>query len=491
MLWEPWKFAFNESQAITAPDEPDELSMWRAWEWRERILTGQRSILNRNIERNMEGVDLAMPLTAVAIDGENIIVGPPSDDVAAAHRSAHEIVQTSYARAFLDEELGGVAGRTPLLLERAVCALQDLMELMLPRGTDPETWDDKDPREFACAFPRERITIFLQQTLGIEAALADTCIGYLVADPTGDLDPLFKIGLWHRPLVLSRDGQTIMFAGGALVWGSPIRRVERWLQESLGEADLSDTPAGLRYEAALRDALTEALDVNKTLAGTTTVVNHIPQGAQAEEIDVLVRIGSTVIVGEVKCLVGPAEPIDRANHVRKLEKACAQASRKAAWLAQKPGLLVELLGEGADQCRLQPLLILNQSAGVEWEYEGCPITDARFIELFAKTGTMTIGGFIYGQGDRLPDLFTTTLYTAPAEAEAAIPDIFLKMPGMDPFRNSISWDQHVLPIAEGKTFTSWFAQQDVDAYIATMKELAGIDGGDGDDDDDDDLQENV
>lgn len=470
VLWEPWSFSFDKEKAVLEPRQPDDLARWRAWDWREQALGGQSSLLSRNLEKDIENCELAIPLTAVAIGSDAIQVGPPHDYAAISHRSALENIEKSYVAAFLDEPLGSNERMTVTLMEKVVCVLQDLVELRLPRGVDPATLDDGDPRQFACAFPRDQLQDLLQAALGIDANLASDCLEQLTANPFGALGELFTIGLWHKPLVRSKDGGTIMIAAGALVWGSPVRRVERWLQKGAG-GDLSKTPAGIRYETALREAVTEAIAENALLADVVTAVSSISAGEAAEEIDLLVRIGSTIVVGEVKCFVGPAEPIDRHDYVRKLEKACGQAVRKAQWLSQNPADLVTRLGAGADACRLQALVIVNQSNGVEWEYGGCPITDARFVELFLGDGEYVFGGKLYSEPGRPPDLYLRRMYGSAAEAEAAIPDIFLQMPGMDPFRNSISWGENVIPLPNGTSLRLAVPQQDADAYIARMDEL--------------------
>lgn len=87
---------------------------------------------------------------------------------------------------------------------------------------------------------------------------------------------------------------------------------------------------------------------------------------------------------------------------------------------------------------------------------------------------MIIAGLLYGEPGKPPEFFTRTLYSDAAEAQDAIPDIFLEMPGMDPFRDSISWEVINTPLGDGKTFRTMAARHDIDAYIETMNEMLGI-----------------
>ncbi len=123
---------------------------------------------------------------------------------------------------------------------------------------------------------------------------------------------------------------------------------------------------------------------------------------------------------------------------------------------------------------MQPLVVLNQSHGIEWEYHSSPITDARFLELFVSRGEMIIAGLLYGEPGKPPEFFTRTLYSDAAKAQDEIPGIFLKMPGMDPFRDSISWEVINTPLGEGKTFRTMVARQDIDAHFEAMNDMLGI-----------------
>lgn len=124
----------------------------------------------------------------------------------------------------------------------------------------------------------------LVDTLMIQGPLAEACLYFFSVDPFGALVPLFATGLWHRPLVASRDGQELMLVASALVWGSLIRRAERWLQIG-GSAELSGTNNYLRFEAAYRERLDVALRRNTILADASSGVASIAAGQPDEEID--------------------------------------------------------------------------------------------------------------------------------------------------------------------------------------------------------------
>lgn len=467
VLWEHWTFAEDDENVELSPDRPEDMGRWRAWDWREQSLAMQGPIMSRNIERGSP--DLAIPLALTAAIDENsaVVAIPPTADQSAGHRSAFEILERSYLSIFLDQEVGGVAGMTPRLLEGVVSVLQDLAELRLPADTDPATYDEQDIERLRCATSRVELRAVLAAALHVPEQLADKCLAFLTSDPFGDLSPLFTTGLWHRPLVSSRDGATLMLVAGALVWGSPLRRAERWLQAG-SSADLTATPNGILFEADYRERLDLAIRENPILAAASSGVRSIAAGQALEEIDLLFRVGSTVVVGEVKCLLAPSEPIERFDYVRKLKDACGQARRKADWLRDNPDEAARRVGQGAGPARYVPLVVVNQSTGVEWRYHDCLVTDARFLELFLSAGSFNSAAALFGEEGTEPVLFTRELYASAEEAEAVIPGIFGRIPGMDPFRDAIAWGETAIPLCDGRVLRMGHPMQDVEAYIAAM-----------------------
>lgn len=467
VLWQPWGFAEDVQVVRLNPEQPAAMGRWHAWDWREQSLAMQGPIFSRNVERG--ATDLAIPLARTAgLDGDGSAVAvEPTAEQSAAHRSAFEIIEKSYVATFLDQEVGGVPGMTPRLLEGVVCVLQDLLEALLPRDVDPATFEITDVDRLRCSKPWAELRALVATALGIGDDLADACLELLSADPFSALGPLFVAGLWHRPLVASQDRQELMIVAGALMWGSPIRRVERWLQIG-GSADLSGTNNGLIFEAEYRAVLDKAIRANNILAPVSSGVVSIAAGQAAEEIDLLFRIGSTVVVGEVKCLLAPSEPIERYDYVRKLEEACGQASRKAEWLSAHPDEAAVRVGTGDGELRVIPLVIVNQSNGVEWSYGGCAVTDTRFLELFLSAGSYNSAAALFGEEGREPVVFSSELYADATVAEAAMPQIFHAIPGMDPFRESIAWDETVVPLCDGRSLHMGHPRMDVAAYIAKM-----------------------
>lgn len=447
-LWEPWKIAkIPETGHVMVSADPEWQIGWRAWDLRQQALSLQGAIMNRQFERIISNScpRPALPLTVTGIDlAANppvLTVAPPSDEQATSHRMQLDVVDDAYTRLFMDQELE--PGVTPTLLSHAVLVLQDLAALALPSDFDPENPDWPTMERLACALPRETVVDALARSLKVVAETATSCVRLLTSDSGSDLAEMFRIGVWHRPLIAAPSGMRVLIVAGALLWGSPIRRTERWLQAKNG-VDLSKTPNGLLYEANVRDLVRTALSQNPLISPQDRASNHLPKGKGKEEIDLLVRIGSQVIVGEIKCLLAPSEPSERYNYLRKLENACKQAQRKAKWLESEQVLAQQLLG-GVTSLKMMPLVIVNQSNGVGLQFDGCQVTDTQFLRI-------VLGGGTYHSGAKFDDessieLDQVMLYSSFKEAEAILSSVFINHLGIQRYRDAAEWRFSNIPLA--------------------------------------------
>ena len=137
-----------------------------------------------------------------------------------------------------------------------------------------------------------------------------------------------------------------------------------------------------------------------------------------EEIDLLVRLGDLLIVGEVKCWLFPADPYEQFNHMRKLRAAAEQAKRKAGLLEGRPDVAAKALGLTEDECRklrVVPLVIMNQGFGFSLNVDGCAVTDAAFLATYLGAGTIATAAAIDTRTG-LMEPTTTTLYERETQA---------------------------------------------------------------------------
>ncbi|QXQ07427.1 hypothetical protein KX816_05215 [Sphingosinicellaceae bacterium] len=467
-LWQGWRLDEVEGGYAMTPSDPDWQAGWRVWDLREQSLHLQGAMLNHQIERALPGAlrEPALPLTVVAVewaDGEAFpVTGAPDERRTIGHRLSLDAIDDAYTRVFADQQVGG-PGVTPALLSRVIEILQDLAQELLPNDPDPDRPDWSTMERAACSIKRATVVAATATCLEIDTETADACITALTTDPVADIAELFRIGLWHKPLVAVSGGERLLFAVGALVWGSPIRRTERWLQGK-GRVDLSKTANGEIYEASVRALVRGALEGNPVLEPSAWAVAYLPGRKSDEQIDLLIRIDDVVLVCEIKCLLAPSEPGECYNYVRKLEMASVQAMRKAEWLRIEQTLAHELLAD-MRELRMVPLIVVNQSNGVGMEVGGCHVIDAHFLRIFLGDGEYHAGARFEPGGPINFD--TRKLYGSAAEAAACLPEVFAQHLGVARYRAAIRWTTSVIPLAgEAGELTMTYPVVDEPTYHA-------------------------
>ena len=451
-LWEPWRFHNrNGGGYLMVLTDADWMAGWRVWDLREQSLHLQGAMLNRQLEKAIPNAhltrSLAQTVTAIELDcvPPKVTIDAPDENMAIGHRMSIDAITDAYTFVFVDQVVGA-PGVTVALLSEVVLVLQDLVTAALPDEYDPVAPDWGIMERLACKLPRTTVVDAVRRALVIDRSLADACVAFLTVDPTLDLSELFRIGLWHRPLVATNGGEHVVIAAGALIWGSSIRRTERWLQTKSGD-DLSKTPNGIIYEAQTRASIKDALEENPIFSPKDWSVSHIPKGQAKEEIDLLVRIGNRVLVGEIKCFLGPSEPSECYNYLRKLEKAAEQARRKAIWLSSEPSLIAQLLG-GSGTFETVPLVVVNQSNGVGLVFDGCQVTDAHYLRIVLGDGNYHRGAKFE---DTKPIHFNVeTLYSSVGEAEAVLRHVFAEHLGVQRYREAVRWTTNLIPLANGE-----------------------------------------
>jgi hypothetical protein len=174
-----------------------------------------------------------------------------------------------------------------------------------------------------------------------------------------------------------------------------------------------------------------------------------------EEIDLLIRLGGLLIVGEVKCLVTPADSHERFNYFNKLRKASRQALDKAALLHKRPDIAARALGisgETVKALRFVPLVVTNQGFGFSLVIDGCCVTEAAFLLRYLGCGELVIGMAVDPRTGRQVH-GETHLYATGQEAaerfEAAMEDPVV----LRGFIKRIRWGKSAFPTAFGPAFS--------------------------------------
>ncbi len=198
--------------------------------------------------------------------------------------------------------------------------------------------------------------------------------------------------------------------------------IERWMKA--GKIDLSKK--GPLFESVVRDTLGRAISESRKLkmarVWNRSVVIELTTGA--EEIDVVIQIGSTFLIGELKCDLFPAEPYDVYLYYSMLESAGTQAKRKASAAQNNQAAFFKALGISAPPkiSSVLPFVLVNQPLGAGHSVDGVPVTDVFLMRRFLDEGEVENLGRLDEQGLLIRSV-RTSLYEDDASAETAkLPD---------------------------------------------------------------------
>jgi hypothetical protein len=231
---------------------------------------------------------------------------------------------------------------------------------------------------------------------------------------------------------------------------NPLRKAEAWLEKGGLDDSLSKGARGELYEDEYRQKVCSAIAKNKLLKDSRCASSEIKKTADFEEqIDLLVRLGDLLIVGEVKCWLYPADPHEQFNHLKKLRAAAEQAKRKARLLQGRPDVAAKALGLSEDECRklrVVPLVVTNQGFGFSLNVDGCAVTDAAFLVTYLGAGTIATAAAI----DRRTGLMeptTTTLYERETQAADRFEQAVASPTVLKRFLDRLTWTKIPFPTA--------------------------------------------
>lgn len=299
----------------------------------------------------------------------------------------------------------------------------------------------EDARKMALLVSRRELLDVLMKALDVNENTADAVISFLAFRPKVSGDKGNR-GLWAAPIVPIPGENRLALALPALAVSNPLRKVEAWLEKGGIDDNLSKNARGDLYEVAYRRKVCEAIAQNELLKDAQCADREIKKDANfGEQIDLLVRLGQLLIVGEVKCWLFPADPFECFIHLRKLRHAAGQAKRKADLLREQPNVAANVLSLTEEECRrlrMVPLVIANQGFGFSLNVDGCLVTDAAFFLTYLGAGTINTGMAIDTRTGRMIRS-TITLYEREQQASDRFESTFAAPAVLQRFVDRISW----------------------------------------------------
>jgi hypothetical protein len=375
------------------------------------------------------------------------VVGRPPIKSMRSYTFSRIGLERSYLASFLDRPLPACPVLTSALLLQGWYVILDLARTLAAARSPSSFTNVESVRKWALVVRRSELVDVIVRALSVMSTVAEHLVAFL-----SWTKGTYK-GLWGAPLVpLPGSLDHFAIAESTLATSNVIRRMEIWLTKGGLDDTLSSAPRGKSFEAQLRTDIRTTLAQNPIVHDTAGIEHAIKKGdGFPEEIDFLVQFGSLLLVGEVKCLLFPADSRERYNFLRKLRSACAQASRKATAIGAHPGVAARALGvpEAVVRgLRPLPLVVLNQTFGSSLTIGDCVVIDAQFLDLYLGSGSYVSEGIADPRaGGGAAALHH--LYRSAAEASLQFESTMRRPPPVQRFLSLLRWTSFTFPTSTG------------------------------------------
>jgi hypothetical protein len=250
--------------------------------------------------------------------------------------------------------------------------------------------------------------------------------------------------VWTSPF-LELTNDRIAVVVDALVLANPIRLAEHWMKKG----GLKLSVKGDEFEEHVRANVSETIADSRLrdISGVLEKSVDIQFADGKEQLDLVVWIGNTVILGEMKCILFPSSPHQRFNYRQTIEDGVVQIRRKtertsrdlAALLAKIPKANFEM-----SAVKLVPVVVVSTPFLAGWVHDNVGIVDERILLHYFEPGHMKNFVVIDSEGNEKVGQFVN-FYEGMKDAPLAIEKYFLAPPQFKFEREGATFKTRSLP----------------------------------------------
>jgi hypothetical protein len=217
------------------------------------------------------------------------------------------------------------------------------------------------------------------------------------------------------------DGKKLTFVVAALRFPNVLRSIEEWLR--LGGLDLG--ARGVLFEDYLRKTVADHSRIPGVYIHPEPIVTTDAVG----DIDLWIEFGATVILGEAKCSLFPASPVENNRYRETLAGAASQAAAKAAFVRSNRSQIFARIGRAIphEGLRILPVVVSNLTLLSGLNFFDVPVVDALILGKFFTDGCLEQKVNVRsGESNRVGS--RVVFYEKPDLAESAIAEYLLRPP---------------------------------------------------------------
>lgn len=280
---------------------------------------------------------------------------------------------SSLPNAFISKEQAvfGFAIREVLEVLRQLCLLSN--SLVDKISDDTSAFSTSSLSQFCPKFVREDLIRAISKVLSVPFIKIAKIISFLTYDGSSDI--------WSYPIVdLGGGGVGLLLA--ATVQPVPLRVAEHWLVKFGVELE----EKGGFYEKQVVNALNTALGESPFVECYDPAVSiNLKRDSRAEEIDVVMRVGSVILVGECKSIVSTDSATSYFSATKAIRKGAAQALRKAEFIKEDIEESFKQLGwkySGEHDYEFVPVVINSNRMRVGFPMDGVAVSDDMILSSY-------------------------------------------------------------------------------------------------------------
>lgn len=401
-LWNNYVLTESAQGVKLSPARPADAS----WKW---ITLSRRSAVHHasslhhhstfeQARRSYSHTALGIPrpiVSITAVDGTYTFVLAADEIIGERSRESYVLIQEALQPYYIELarfQSPRLAGGTLIDVIKCWTVLQSLVSL-LKKGAHVS--NNQQPPAQALAelttprIPRGALIEAISDSLCVTSDISQKLLEFFTYSPSA-AQRHEENELWTQPLIALNDSELLVLYTPSL--GTTQRNVDIWIRQLGANFDAR----GLPFENYLRDVLNYTIrssPIKRDIALMLHALKFNLPGEVAEEplyedIDIVLRIGNVIVIGEVKCFLQPVDPDEIFKHREKVIKAQAQLKRKTDYIKKyKKQFLEECARRNfclPEDFKIQPLVLLNGQYHCGIPYDGTPIVDIMILATFLK-----------------------------------------------------------------------------------------------------------
>ena len=302
--------------------------------------------------------------------------------------------------------------------------------------------DTSELLRYSPTFSKEHLVELVSKTIYLDYSQALTVVDLLTfkGNPRDDL--------WYRPLIdLGEDDMTMIIT--CMQYPNLLRSLEQWMREGKLKMD----ERGFLFENYVRNQLKKENNLTNADIICDSDIFRNADGKE-EQIDLVIRIGNKILIGELKCSVYPSSTLEFYNYKSVLADGTNQAKRKANFIRENIYFFAERFGlknAGLNEIYVYPMVVSNLHLYNGKIINNVPILDFQILSKYFNEGKLKI--FMVATQDGFKssnDSKIVRFYSSEQEAEENIEQYLTDPPQLWPFRERFQYKIQLIPLISSK-----------------------------------------